>query len=119
VAKDVAASVRDALSQAATSVTEAMAAPDAMPYMPVLRQLHQNLIAVIQHGQLVPQQGQQPGQGPGAGGPGGQPMAPGPAAGQPQVNGGLPSAPGQGLFPNSPIPSANELSALVANRTGP
>jgi hypothetical protein len=126
MAKDVSQSVRDSLSAAATNVAQAMTAPDAAPMMPILMKLHQDMVGMIQRGMQGPGQGMQqqgmPGQGPPPGqqgpppgGPGGPPQGPpqGPPGGQQ-----MPQAGGRGLFPNSPVPSAQQLQELIGSRTG-
>lgn len=111
MAKGTVASVRDGLGAAASAITEAMTAPDAMPVMPQLMKLQQAMLALIQQGHAAQQQ---PVLGAAGMGPGGGPFPqrPGPPPSQ------LPNAGGQGLFPNSPQPNPNELQALLANKAG-
>jgi hypothetical protein len=133
MAKDVPSSVRDSLSQAHTAVAQAMTAPDALPVMKQLQGLSMAILGMIQQGHQAQQPGM-PGGAPGGPPPGGG-MPPGGGAPGPQGNQGqfgppqqgsapgpapapMPGAGGQGLFPNSPQPNAQELAQFVASRAG-
>ena len=127
MAKDVSNSVRDSLSQALTAITQGMTAPDATPVMQQLNQLHGAILGIIQQGHQAAggmPQGQRPG-GPGGPPPGGGGPPPGGQFGPPQggqAPGPAPSpmanAGGQGVFPNSPQPNAQELQQLLAAHAG-
>ena len=111
--KDVSASVNDSLSQAAVNITQGMMAPDAGPYMPKLEMLLIEIRNLAQRGMQSPGGAQGQGSPPmGQAQMGPPPQAPGPAAAQ------MPNAGGQGLFPNSPQPNADELAALISKGTG-
>ncbi len=126
MAKDVSGSVRDSLSQALTSITQGMTAPDALPLMPMLNKLHGAILGLIQQGHQQPGMPPPGGGGPGAGGPppgqGGPPPGgqygppPGQAPGPPPAP--MANAGGQGVFPNSPQPNAQELQQLMAAHAG-
>lgn len=113
-------SMAEELGNAVQAIARAKLTPEAVPVLHQLDQLQAQVTILAQHGNIRAG-------GPGAAGPGapaqggaptgGPPQAPGPPAGAPQP-GGLPNAPGQGIFPNSPIPNANELAALVGGRAG-
>lgn len=117
MAKDEVQSVRDGYSQIASAITMTMTAPDAGPDLKFLTVLQAAVLAKL-HTPPQQQMQQMAGQGAGQGGPpGGAPTGP-PGGSPPPGQMGMQSAPGQGLFPNSPQPNADELRALMTSRSG-